>query len=127
MLQQGLCPSVSSNLGQLTLSDALVTPSTLPATWSSLGCYTYVPVETPLTCTLQATDVSPLFSSDNVGNVRTLGSASYTDNAAMTDESCITYCTNQGYIYAGTEYSSECCKPSTFGGVKPAPRLVMVS
>lgn len=28
----------------------------------------------------------------------------------MTDESCIAYCTKNGYIYAGTEYSSQCCK-----------------
>lgn len=77
------------------------------------GATRMYPPETPHTCTLQEADLSFLFSSDNVGNVRTIGSASYTDNAAMTDESCITYCTNKGYIYAGTEYASECCEPST--------------
>ena len=106
---------VSSDLEQVTLSNALVTHSTLPATWSSLGCYTYVPAETPLTCTLQTT------------GVRTLGGASYTDNAAMTDESCTTYCTNKSYIYAGSEYASECCEPSISGGVKSAPFAFTVS
>lgn len=28
----------------------------------------------------------------------------------MTEEACITYCSNEGYIYAGAEYSNECCK-----------------
>jgi hypothetical protein len=28
----------------------------------------------------------------------------------MTDESCINYCQNKGYIYAGTEFSSQCCR-----------------
>src|SRR5436190_19567138 len=43
-------------------------------------------------------------------NNRALPSASYTDNAAMTDESCIAYCNGKGYIYVGVEYSSQCCK-----------------
>jgi hypothetical protein len=41
---------------------------------------------------------------------RTINQASYTSNTAMTDEACITYCSNLGYIYAGTEYSSQCCE-----------------
>ncbi|RDW66140.1 E set [Coleophoma cylindrospora] len=62
---------------------AVAPPTTLPGTWTYQGCYT---------------DPGP----------RTLASASYTDGTAMTDESCISYCDNLGYIYAGTEYADEC-------------------
>lgn len=41
---------------------------------------------------------------------RTLTGGGYTDDVAMTDLSCITYCSNQGFTYAGTEYAEECCK-----------------
>ncbi|KUJ12265.1 uncharacterized protein LY89DRAFT_738058 [Mollisia scopiformis] len=60
-----------------------VVPSTLPGTWAYQGCYT---------------DPGP----------RTLSASSYTTTTAMTDESCINYCSNLGYYYAGTEYSSQC-------------------
>ena len=46
---------------------------------------------------------------DNTGGRALTGSA-YTDGSKMTDESCVTYCDGLGYTYAGTEYSSECCK-----------------
>ncbi|KAF4637471.1 hypothetical protein G7Y89_g616 [Cudoniella acicularis] len=39
---------------------------------------------------------------------RTLSGASYTSATAMTDESCISYCIANNYVYAGTEYSGEC-------------------
>ena len=48
--------------------------------------------------------------SDGVNGQRTLGAASYSDNAAMTDESCIAFCSSKNYVYAGTEYSSQCCQ-----------------
>ena len=41
---------------------------------------------------------------------RTLTGASYSNITGMTIESCIAYCDSQGFIYAGTEYSYECCK-----------------
>ncbi|KAL3421446.1 WSC domain-containing protein [Phlyctema vagabunda] len=62
---------------------AVAPPAVLPGTWTYQGCYT---------------DPGP----------RTLAGASYTSAAAMTDESCISYCANLGYIFAGTEYGSEC-------------------
>jgi len=34
---------------------------------------------------------------------RTLSQGGYDDDGGMTDESCIAYCSEQGYIYAGTE------------------------
>jgi hypothetical protein len=40
---------------------------------------------------------------------RTLSGGGYDDNAAMTIESCINYCNSAGFIYAGTEYTDECC------------------
>ena len=41
---------------------------------------------------------------------RTINSAAYTSNTAMTVESCVAYCTSNGYQYAGVEYYQECCK-----------------
>lgn len=55
----------------------------LPAGWASQGCFT-----------------------DNV-NSRALGGKFYFD-AAMTEESCISYCSSNGFAYAGVEYSQEC-------------------
>jgi len=51
------------------------------------------------------------FSSDNVGGVRTLSAAAYTDTANMTIESCINFCStgSNAYVYAGVEYAQECC------------------
>lgn len=43
-------------------------------------------------------------------NARALSGSAYTDGTAMTDEACTAFCTGGGYIYAGTEYSQECCK-----------------
>lgn len=43
---------------------------------------------------------------------RTIGEATYTDTANMTDENCISYCSSKGFQYAGTEYSQECCTSS---------------
>lgn len=40
---------------------------------------------------------------------RTLTGASYS-NSTMTDEQCVAYCDSKGFIYAGTEYSSQCCE-----------------
>lgn len=40
----------------------------------------------------------------------------------MTDESCVAFCTQNNYIYAGTEYSSECyCGNTITAGAGPAP------
>jgi hypothetical protein len=40
----------------------------------------------------------------------------------MTVESCVNFCNNQKYIYAGVEYAQECCKyafPPFFASVLP--------
>lgn len=58
-------------------------PTNLPGSWRYYGCYT-----------------------DSVSD-RKLSSASYKDSG-MTDESCISFCSSQGYTFAGTEYSTEC-------------------
>jgi hypothetical protein len=47
---------------------------------------------------------------------RTLTGGGYASDTLMTDEACITYCQNNGFIYAGTEYSSQCCKCSSDEG-----------
>lgn len=61
---------------------------------------------------------SRLHLSDDPGT-RTLSSAVYIDYNAMTIESCIDFCSGDvnkypdqpdSYIYAGVEYSQECCE-----------------
>lgn len=48
-------------------------------------------------------------SSDSTTN-RALTGGYYSDSAAMTDESCIAYCSANNFGIAATEYSQECCK-----------------
>ena len=50
------------------------------------------------------------FYSSEATNGRALKGATYADGNAMTEENCINYCASKSYIYAGVEYSSECCK-----------------
>ncbi|KAK3383119.1 glyoxal oxidase-like protein [Lasiosphaeria ovina] len=67
-------------------------PTTLPGAWAYQGCYTDVPG-------------------------RTIGAASYTSGTLMTNQACISFCSNLGYQYAGTEYSQECyCGSSLAAG-----------
>ncbi|KAI0120698.1 copper radical oxidase [Xylariales sp. AK1849] len=62
----------------------LVVPSDLPSNWTYVGCYV-----------------------DNL-NGRALKLDQYANATTMTDESCILFCMDAGYPYAGTEYASEC-------------------
>jgi hypothetical protein len=72
-------------------------PATLPGHWSYQGCYVDVPG-------------------------RTLTGLSYADGTNNTIENCITSCTNAGFPYAGTEYSSQCfCGRDLAAGAGPAP------
>ena len=75
-----------------------VVSTTLPGTWTYQGCYT---------------DPGP----------RTLADASYINTTGMTEQSCISYCSTLGYIYAGTEYSQECCKSRTKLPFRPVINL----
>ncbi|KAF8853757.1 WSC-domain protein [Acephala macrosclerotiorum] len=78
-------PRATLMLSFLSLSNtgrALVPASNLPGTWNYQGCYT------------------------DVG--RTLTGTSYTNTTGMTDEACVAYCNINEFIYAGTEYSSQC-------------------
>jgi hypothetical protein len=93
-------PLVSNALAERDASD-LVVPSILPGSWKYQGCYTYV---VPQTLSTQL-----LTSSRDVPG-RTLRNGGYNSNDSMTAEACISYCTNKGFIYAGTEYGSECWK-----------------
>jgi hypothetical protein len=66
---------------------ATVSPAsnaTLPGNWTYTGCY-----------------------NDNQGG-RTLSGSTYYDTANMNATSCIAFCSKKGYVYAGTEYSTEC-------------------
>ncbi|TFK31513.1 WSC domain-containing protein [Crucibulum laeve] len=58
--------------------------ASLPAGWSSLGCYT----DSALT--------------------RTLRTASFTSVDSMTISSCINFCSSQGFHFAGLEFGREC-------------------
>ena len=49
---------------------------------------------------------------DSVG-ARTLTGASYINGNTMTIEVCINLCAGGNFIYAGMEYSDECCKFSS--------------
>jgi hypothetical protein len=66
---------------------APVVPNTLRGTWKYQGCYTE-------------------------NGPRTLSGPGTTSNTLMTAEYCIAFCDSQKMLYAGTEYSSECCKCS---------------
>jgi hypothetical protein len=64
---------------------APVVPTTLPGTWTYQGCYTE-------------------------NGPRTLSGPGTVSNTLMTAEYCIAFCDSQKMLYAGTEYSQECCK-----------------
>ncbi|KAF2761337.1 WSC-domain-containing protein [Pseudovirgaria hyperparasitica] len=62
----------------------LTPASKLPGNWTYQGCY-----------------------SDSTGS-RTLSNGGYNSGNQMTGEVCISYCSQNGFIYAGTEYAGEC-------------------
>ncbi|KAI9826107.1 MAG: hypothetical protein M1832_000556 [Thelocarpon impressellum] len=77
----------------------LIVPTALPGEWTSSGCYT-----------------------DGVGGQRTLSGAAYASNMGMSNVACINYCDERDYVYAGTEYSSECYCGNTLSAASgPAP------
>ncbi len=80
-----VAPRSDINFVEVLDKRAVGIPAVLPGKWQYQGCYT---------------DQGP----------RTLAAATYASGTAMTIESCIAYCDAAGYLYAGTEYSSECCK-----------------
>lgn len=84
----------------------LVTPNTLPTNWTYSGCYKFV-LRAFVSPSLQRAE---LRYSDTT-NSRALTSGYYSDGSAMTDESCIAYCSSNKYGIAGVEYSQQCCKP----------------
>ncbi|KAL0956983.1 hypothetical protein HGRIS_003084 [Hohenbuehelia grisea] len=45
---------------------------------------------------------------DSPGRARTLSGASYVDSHNMTIETCVAFCQNGGYNYAGVEFGQEC-------------------
>jgi hypothetical protein len=58
---------------------------------------------------------------DNGGN-RTLQNGAYNPIAPMTVESCLSYCANGQYLYAGVEYGGECfCARSVLAGTTAMP------
>lgn len=63
---------------------ALEIPTALPNNWTYLGCYV-----------------------DNI-NGRALSGAFYANETHMTAETCVLYCMDAGYPFAGTEYGIEC-------------------
>lgn len=85
LIYQLLQISLAYALPSIKLRDVTV-PANLPDGWSSKGCY------------IDSTAA------------RTLSAKSFTDTTGMTIEACITFCSNANYVYAGTEYSQECCK-----------------
>lgn len=78
----------SINARSLWKRDTVV-PSSLPKGWVYAGCYF-----------------------DDVG-ARSLSGGNTASQTTMTDESCISFCASNDFIYAGTEYSNECWCDST--------------
>lgn len=64
----------------------LAPPSSPREGWGYIGCYV-----------------------DSVA-ARALDGPSHYDSAGLTAETCVAYCADAGYSYAGTEYSVECCE-----------------
>ncbi|KUJ17770.1 WSC-domain protein [Mollisia scopiformis] len=87
-LQQSVRAILVLSLLSLCSAGKSLTPaSALPGTWSYQGCWVDIPG-------------------------RTLSGASFS-NSSMTDELCVNYCNDNQYIYAGTEYTSQCfCGPT---------------
>ena len=73
----------------------------LPANWSSIGCYLY---GSPISW--RASHL-PSACRDNVQG-RALTAAAYTRTTDMTVENCIDYCDSRDYNYAGLEWYQEC-------------------
>ncbi|CAG8976444.1 hypothetical protein HYALB_00008033 [Hymenoscyphus albidus] len=69
-----------------------VVPASLPGSWTYQGCYT---------------DNGP----------RTLIGKATSSGTLMTDEYCIAFCDQNGYLYAGTEYSNECYCGNVIGSI----------
>lgn len=77
---------------------APVPASNLPANWTYAGCY-----------------------NDSQAD-RTLSGANTYSTADMNATFCIAFCTSQKYVYAGTEYSSQCwCSNSITAGATLQP------
>lgn len=90
--------SASSTTSSTTSTSATATPQqSVPAGWTSLGCYT-----------------------DAVG-ARTLANPQYL-GGPMTWELCTSACKTSSYLYAGVEYAGECyCGAAIGGSGGPAP------
>lgn len=73
----------------------------LPGNWSSIGCYLYDPSVHPKDF------YSSVVCRDNVQG-RALTGTSYVNTMDMTVESCVNFCDNGDYDYAGLEWYQEC-------------------
>ena len=63
--------------------------------------------------------------SDPAGG-RTLSSAAFTNATGMTIESCVGFCNDQSYVYAGTEYGQECCATIVSTKSDPIPDVFSI-
>lgn len=78
-------------------------PTRLPGGWTSKGCVVWV----IFMLHTSAHTHRRIFYSDSTV-VRTLDGASFTNTTGMTVESCIGFCSEQSFIYAGVEFSQVC-------------------
>lgn len=81
-LSAGILPIATANL----LRRDLTPPKTPQNGWEYIGCFI-----------------------DSVEE-RALDLARHYDTEALTGESCVEWCADNGFTYAGTEYKAECCK-----------------
>lgn len=89
----------SQTLHHLVSRDSPQVSTSLPDNWTYQGCF-----------------------SDSVAS-RTLAAATDIDPTALTEESCIAFCASAGYIYAGVEYTQECCACLSLPCVSKRPDL----
>jgi len=54
--------------------------------------------------------VADLSGCSDGGGARTLTGANYYSASAMTAAACVAFCESRGFVFAGTEYSTECCE-----------------
>lgn len=85
------CVALAAAFLHLTSASVIIrrdlTPPTTPQTgWSYIGCFVDSPAQ------------------------RVLSGAVHYDTDGLTAETCVAFCDEAGFAYAGMEYTAECCK-----------------
>ncbi|WVQ72276.1 hypothetical protein IAR50_001826 [Cryptococcus sp. DSM 104548] len=103
----------ASTTSSATTAKASTTSSATTAKASTTSSATTTKASTTSSSTSTSVSATSTIASLYVGcfsdsTPRHLNGSSYTSSSAMSNEACISYCSNLGFVYAGTEYASEC-------------------